>query len=265
MKIAVIGVGNMGRAIVAGIGRSPQAGQYDFVLGCHSQRSLDDARRMFPHAKCTLSNREAVSGAEIVIYAVKPWILPDVVGETAPAIDFSRQLLVSLAGGVSLDDFSAMFASSCTSPMTLHAIPNTALAVGESVTFISASGAVDDAGREAVTTLFSHLGEVIPVEEKLMNAATALSSCGIAYAYRYVQACVQAGVELGFRPAQALDIVVGTVRGAMAMLSAGPTSPSAEIDKVTTPGGMTIKGINELDHRGFTSAVIAAVKKPLGL
>jgi pyrroline-5-carboxylate reductase len=130
------------------------------------------------------------------------------------------------------------------------------------MTFIAARRASDEL-KQFVKEAFSSMGEAAIVEERLMNAATALSSCGIAYAYKYVQACVQAGVQLGFRPDDALHYVLATVDGAVAMLRQNETLPQQEIDRVTTPGGMTIKGINELDHQGFTSAVIRAILKPL--
>ena len=107
------------------------------------------------------------------------------------------------------------------------------------------------------------MGVVDVIEERLMDAATALSSCGIAYVFKFIQACVQAGVELGFKPADALRYVNATVDGAAALLSLPNTNPQCEIDKVTTPGGMTIKGINALEHSGFSSAVINAILTPL--
>ena len=130
------------------------------------------------------------------------------------------------------------------------------------MTFIAGRRAEGEA-LEAVKSMFALMGEVAVIEERLMDAATALSSCGIAYVYKFMQAMVQAGVEMGFRPAEALRYVCATVDGAAAMLGQPGATAQGEIDKVTTPGGMTIKGINALEHAGFTSAVINAVLTPL--
>ena len=130
------------------------------------------------------------------------------------------------------------------------------------MTFIAARRA-DNNTLDSIVKMFGTMGEVAVIEERLMDAATAISSCGIAYVYKFIQACVQAGVELGFKPADALRYVCATVDGAAAMLSQPDAAPQTEIDKVTTPGGMTIKGINSLEHNGFTSAVINAILAPV--
>ena len=140
-------------------------------------------------------------------------------------------------------------------------IPNTALSVGKSMTFIAPRRA--ERITDTIVKMFETMGEVAVIEEKLMDAATALTSCGIAYVYKFAQACVQAGVELGFKPADALKYVCATMDGAATMLSQPGAAPQSEIDKVTTPGGMTIKGINMLEHTGFTSAVIKAILSPV--
>ncbi len=107
------------------------------------------------------------------------------------------------------------------------------------------------------------MGESLIVDEKLMGAGTTLASCGIAYAMRYVRASVEGGVELGFKADDAKKIVLETVKGAVALLQANGNHPEAVIDKVTTPGGVTIRGLNEMEHAGFTSAVIRGLKAGL--
>ena len=98
------------------------------------------------------------------------------------------------------------------------------------------------------------------IPEDKIAATTALTSCGIAYVLKYIQAAMQAGIEMGIRPKDAMEMVAQSVKGAAALILNNDTHPSVEIDKVTTPGGITIKGINELEHNGFTSAVIKAMK-----
>ena len=114
---------------------------------------------------------------------------------------------------------------------------------------------LDDVRRSALPELL--------VDERLINAGMALSSCGIAYVMRYIRAATEGGVELGFKAADALGIVLQTVRGAVELLQAGGGHPEAEIDKVTTPGGVTIRGLNAMEHAGFTSAVIRGLKAGL--
>ena len=104
------------------------------------------------------------------------------------------------------------------------------------------------------------MGTVMLIPEDKIAAATALTSCGIAYVLKYVQAAMQAGIEMGLRPKDAMQMIAQSLKGAAALIQNNDTHPSAEIDKVTTPGGITIKGINELEHNGFTSAIIKAMK-----
>ena len=135
-------------------------------------------------------------------------------------------------------------------------MPNTAMSVGKSMTFaVSVEGEPGD-----IVELFAPTGKVMVIEERLLGAATALASCGIAYALRYVRAAVEGGVELGFRAADAQAIVAQTIEGAATLLQRPGAHAEAEIDKVTTAGGTTIKGLNEMEHAGFTSAVIRGLK-----
>ena len=108
--------------------------------------------------------------------------------------------------------------------------------------------------------LFNEMGMSMLIPEAQMEAATALASCGIAYVLKYIQAAMQAGIEMGIRPKDAMNMISQSVKGAATLLLNNETHPSVEIDRVTTPGGITIKGINELEHNGFTSAIIKAIK-----
>ena len=139
-------------------------------------------------------------------------------------------------------------------------IPNTAISVGESMTFISHNKVATTEQIAAVVALFDTLGKASVIEERLMGAATALCSCGIAYAMRYVRAAMQGGVEMGIYPGESKDYVLQTLRGAVALLEATGNNPEVEIDKVTTPGGITIKGLNEMEANGFSNAVIKGLK-----
>ena len=113
---------------------------------------------------------------------------------------------------------------------------------------------------EMVMDIFREAGEVMMVEERLIPAGTALASCGIAYAMRYLRAAMEGGVELGFYPKDAQQVVMQTMKGAVELLLAHGTHPETEIDRVTTPGGITIKGLNAMEESGFTASVIDGLR-----
>ena len=138
-------------------------------------------------------------------------------------------------------------------------IPNTAISELESMTLIAARN-TNDEQNQFMLRLFNEMGMAMLIPEDKIAATTALTSCGIAYVLKYIQAAMQAGIEMGIRPKDAMEMVAQSVKGAAALILNNDTHPSVEIDKVTTPGGITIKGINELEHNGFTSAVIKAMK-----
>ena len=138
-------------------------------------------------------------------------------------------------------------------------MPNTAVEVGSSMTFVSAKGASETQIAQ-VLQLFNVLGHTLFIEERLMTAGTALASCGIAFALRYIRAAIEGGIELGFYPKEAQEIVAQTVLGAARLLLESQNNPEVEIDKVTTPGGITIKGLNAMEQAGFTAAVFNGLK-----
>lgn len=200
-------------------------------------------------------NRKAVKDADFVVIAVKPWILPAVARQLQGEINLDTQEVAVIVAGVSSADLRAMFHADGHANLSI-VMPNTAMTLRQSMTFI-----VEAEGKAPLANdIFSKLGKVMTIEERLLPAATALASCGIAYAMRYVRASVEGGVELGFRAADAQAIVIETLKGAAALLSLPGAHPEAEIDKVTTPGGLTIRGLNAMEAAGFTPAVIAALR-----
>jgi pyrroline-5-carboxylate reductase len=137
-------------------------------------------------------------------------------------------------------------------------MPNTAIAIQESMTCIcSRHAGADDINY--VNELFAKLGKVVTIDEKLMEAATILGACGTAYAMRYIRANIQGGIEIGFDAATASLIAAQTVKGAAELLLQKGAHPEQEIDKVTTPKGCTIAGLNEMEHRGFSSSLIRGI------
>jgi pyrroline-5-carboxylate reductase len=144
-------------------------------------------------------------------------------------------------------------------PIQFRVMPNTAASVHKSMTFIAQQNATK-AQIRLVETLVSELGETMLVPESLMNAAMALGSCGIAFVMRFVRAAMEGGIEVGFSAEQSLKIVTKTMEGAVKLLLEGGQHPEVEIDKVTTPGGFTIRGLNAMEENGFTNAVISGIR-----
>lgn len=282
MKIAIIGTGNMGGAIAKGLIKSGTCIPEEITCTAKSEITLNKLRGYNPALQVTHDNKEAVQGADIVILSVKPWLIGDVIEEIRPVIDLKHQLIVSVAAGISLRDLTLLlipdyelyeteriiaraeerepvFPDTFAEPVLFRVVPNTAAEVLESVTFIASRGATGEQ-TESIRQLFSSIGYTMVVEEKLIPAGTSLASCGIAFAMRYIRAAMEGGVELGFRPQEAASIVEHTVMGAAKLLIESGMHPEAEIDKVTTAGGITIKGLNAMEREGFTNAVIEGLK-----
>ena len=215
-------------------------------------------------ASVTTDNKTAADGADIVIIAVKPGLVEQVVNELKPVLNYTRQTIITVAAGISGSQFTAWLKkddelSAVNTPQTFIVIPNTAIAVLSSMSFVVPVNATADT-TATIKELFDNVGQTMVTEERLLGAGMTLASCGIAYAMRYVRAAAEGGVELGCKGGVAKDIVLQTMKGAVELLQANGNHPEAEIDKVCTPGGLTIRGLNEMEHAGFTSAVIRGLK-----
>lgn len=248
----------MGGAIARGLALTAQGA--DIYVSNPSVGKLDALREEFPCIKTTCDNCAAAAGADIVFLAVKPWKVEEVVAEIKPVLDYEKQVVASVAGGVSTEMLDGWLANTGGSlPVLYIVIPNTAIATRASVTFISGKRATA-ASDAAMLALFSPLGYAVPVPEELIPAGTSLASCGIAYALQYIRAAVQGGVELGFAEAEAQKIVMQTVAGALSVLERNGTTPAVEIDKVTTPGGLTLKGLAAMEEAGFARSVVCGLR-----
>lgn len=232
---------------------------YELVVSNPSRQKLEALQTEYPAVQITQSNVEAVRGADLVLLAVKPWKMEEVACELKPVLDYRTQMVASVAGGIGLADLSALFRHNDMLPPLFYVMPNTAVAVRQSMTFVAAQGASEEQ-TAAVVDLFRLLGEAMLVEERLMDGGMALASCGIAFAMRYIRAAMEGGVELGFYPNEAKQIVMQTLSGAVELLRSTGSHPEAEIDRVTTPGGITIRGLNEMEHAGFTDSVIRGLR-----
>lgn len=254
MKIAIIGAGNMGGAIARGLAKGSLVRVEDIRVSNPSPGKLEALKTEFPDMQVTADNGEAVAGADIVVLAVKPWM----VGEVLHKLQLKEtQMLISIAAGIKLGELWQLLGQKG-NPL-FRVIPNTAISEMQSMTLVSCSQASQEQ-IQLVLDVFSEMGLAMLIPEEKMAAATAMTSCGIAYALKYIQAAMQAGIELGVRPKDGMRMVAQSLKGAAELILANDTHPSVEIDKVCTPGGLTIKGINQLEHDGFTSALINAIK-----
>ena len=256
LKIAIIGAGNMGGAIARGLAKGTMIKASNIAVSDISEANLAAITAEQPEISTSSSNIEVIKNADIVIIAVKPWLVETIANEIEKKLDYKKQLIVSVAAGV---DFSKLVDLFDTDAALFRVIPNTAIDVMQSVSTISAQHANAEQ-QEVILALFSELGKVFLVPESQLNAFMSLSSCGIAYAFRYIRAAMEGGVEMGIYPNVAKEVVLQTLRGAIDLIEANDSHPEVEIDKVTTPGGITIKGLNEMEANGFTNAIIKGLK-----
>ncbi len=252
-SIAIIGGGNLGASMAHGLLRSNFCPPSSLTV---TRRNIE---RLYPlqaaGVMITDNNEEAIRQSEVIIVALKPYNVKEVLNELAAHFDPARHVVISVVTGVSLQDLSAILPTGI--PL-FRAMPNTAIAIQESVTCICQQHA-SPTQIEYVEQLFDQLGTTVHIDEKLMDAATVLGACGIAYALRFIRAATQGGIEIGFDAKTASLIAAQTVKGAAELLLKGNRHPEEEIDKVTTPMGCTIAGLNEMEHQGFSSSLIRGV------
>lgn len=247
----------MGGALAKGLLKSGILNADDITVADPSQTALNSFAQS--GTSITTNNRMAAQNADFVMVVVKPWLVEQVIADIKDTMDYNRQTLIVVAAGVSSENILAWADKQGKRPQLFLVIPNIAIAELSSMTFIVPVRATDST-RLAVEKIFSTMGSTLITDKSLLAAGTTLASCGIAYAMRYIRAATEGGVEIGFKADQAKAIVLQTVKGAVDLLLANGNHPEAEIDKVTTPGGVTIKGLNEMEHAGFTSAVIRGLK-----
>jgi pyrroline-5-carboxylate reductase len=252
-KIAIIGGGNLGTAIAEGLLKSGFAKPAQITITRRTLSRLEDLKAK--GVTVTDNNALAIRESEVIIVALKPFNVKEVLAELKDSFDPKKHIVISVVTGIFLKDLAGIFDQSI--PI-FRAMPNTAIAIQESVTCLCSQGASADQS-SYVKELFDQLGITIPIDEKLMDAATVLGACGIAYALRFIRAATQGGIEIGFDAKTASLIAAQTVKGAAELLLKGNRHPEEEIDKVTTPKGCTIVGLNEMEHRGFSSSLIRGI------
>lgn len=251
-KIAIIGAGNLGTSLVKGMVNSGNYQPNQFVLTRRSTAKL--ATYQEQGYEVTVSNTEAVTSANIVVIAVLPQKI-DIVLEELKGNLTANQLVVSLVSGVKVKDIQNIIGNKI--PI-IRAMPNTAIAIRESMTCIANNEQFKDRIAE-VKQLFELVGETIVINEEQMTSATALCACGIAFFLRAIRAASQGGNEIDFHANEALKMAAQTAKGAASLLIANNSHPEDEIDKVTSPKGCTIAGLNEMEHNGFSSSFIKGI------
>lgn len=250
--IAILGGGNLGQAIASGL-LSENFTPSDVVITRHKTELLQSFKDQGVHI--TSNNIKAVANAQIVIIAVKPYRIAEVLQEVKSVLTADK-LLISVVSDFSIAQIKTELTHH---PVIFRAMPNTAASVNESMTCIASHDASEE-DTNKVKKIFNALGETVVINEQLMDAATVLGACGIAYVLRFIRGMIQGGIEIGFDAQTATQIATQTVKGASELLLQKGNHPEAEIDKVTTPKGCTIAGLNEMEHQGFSSALIKGIK-----
>jgi pyrroline-5-carboxylate reductase len=252
-RLAILGAGNIGGAIARGIGSANLVPTNRIILTRRKPESLQE----FAAEGFTVmtNNRDAVKEAHLVIIAVTPQQLDGLLAEIKDVVDEERHTIVSVVSGATISEIQRHLGKHAT---IIRVMPNTAIAIRESMTCISTNNA-DHAGLDEVKTLFEAMGKVVVIEEALMVPATALCACGIAFFLRAIRAASQGGIEIGFHAEEALLMAAQTARGAASLLVEAGNHPEREVDKVTTPQGCTISGLNQMEHHGFSSALIKGI------
>jgi pyrroline-5-carboxylate reductase len=252
MQIAIIGGGNLGKSIALGLLESKFTAPQNMMVTRRNLSALIELKEK--GIGVTNNNNAAIKKADIILLCIKPYQAEQVLAGICKDLK-SNQILISVVTGVSITDLEKLIGLKM--PL-FRAMPNTAIAVMQSMTCISTLHA-SPAHIKKVEDLFNSVGKSVLIEDSLMDAATVLGACGTAFALRFIRAKIQGGIEIGFDSKTASLIAAQTVLGAAELLLQTGSHPEAEIDKVTTPKGCTIAGLNEMEHQGFSSSLIKGV------
>ncbi len=252
-KIAILGAGNIGQAIYKGLVRSGEIKAEQIILS-NTNISLIES---FKQEGCLITdnNGKALAFADTLILCVEPQQIDKLLDQIRPAIDPKKHLVVSIVSGVSINQ---ILDSLKVKLPVFRAMPNTAISIGESMTALACRNE-DKHLLPEVEDVFKHLGETIHLKEELVTSATALASCGIAFFMRAIRAAIQGGIEIGLNSEDAKKMAAQTAKGAAKLLQESGQHPEAEVDRVTTPMGVTISGLNQMEHVGFSSAMIKGI------
>lgn len=252
-RITIIGGGNIGLSLAKGLVKSGYCDAQSICITRRNLASLEEEKAM--GFQVSDQNKLAIAKADFIVLAILPQQIKKVMEEIYPVLK-PNQTIISVASGVTCMDIKEVLG---TEKVVIRAMPNTAIAIGQSMTCIATDEAPQDKLDE-VSRIFESVGSVVVINEDLMTSATALCACGIAFFLRSIRAASQGGVEIGFHAHDALKMAIQTAKGAADLLLQMQTHPESEIDKVTSPKGCTIAGLNEMEHNGFSSAFIKGIK-----
>ncbi|CAG5086452.1 pyrroline-5-carboxylate reductase [Parvicella tangerina] len=251
-KIGIIGAGNLGRSLARGLVRFGNFKPDQLLVTRRNVQKLDVLKK--EGFRATESISELVNNSEIIFIAVLPQQVNDVLEEIKPSLR-EDQLIISLVTGIKIAEISSRLNNH---KQVVRAMPNTAIAIGESMTCLSFNE-TSSTRKEEVKSLFNHLGQSIVIQEEQMTSATALCACGTAFFLRAIRAAMQGGTEIDFHADEALLMAAQTAKGAAMLLLENGSHPEDEIDRVTSPKGCTIAGLNNMEHSGFSSAFIKGI------
>ncbi len=252
-RLVIIGAGNIGTSVANGLAAAGFLKPARIVL-CDIQAAKLEPLRAQGFATST-SNTAPLRDAAIVLVAVEPQHGDAVLRELAPSLVPDCHTVISVMAGITLAHLRSHLGEHV--PL-VRAMPNTALTIRTSMTCLAADRQAP-APIERARALFSALGETLVLREEQMSAATALGASGIAFFMRAIRAAMEAGVEIGFTPHDAQRLAAQAAKGAASLLQVPGRHPESEIDRVTTPRGCTIAGLNQLEQAGFSSALIKCI------
>ncbi len=252
-RIAILGAGNIGSAIGKGLVESQMFSADRVTLTRRKPESLEEFGKL--GFSTTTDNTKAVKNSQVLFIAVTPQQLNPLLLEMKKCIDDRHHVVVSLVSGVTIAELRKHLGANV--PI-IRAMPNTAIAIRQSMTCVATESGADGA-LTLVKQIFDSLGRTLVINEELMVPATALCACGIAFFLRAVRAASQGGIEIGFHAEEALLMAAQTALGAASLLLKPGSHPEREVDKVTTPMGCTISGLNQMEHNGFSSALIKGI------
>jgi pyrroline-5-carboxylate reductase len=251
MKIAIIGAGNLGYSIAIGILTQQNFKCKSLFLTKRDIQSLSSWEKL-PNVKISSDNKKAVRSSDIVIIAVQPEQLQTVLEEIKDVVNPKKHIIISTVTGRKIAELESFLGSETA---IIRAMPNTAISVGKSMTCLSANKKGTE-NIELARTIFNAVGKTLYIEEKLMQSATVICASGIAFWMRLIRATSQGAIQLGFDAKEAQELAMHTCLGAASLLIQSGNHPEQEIDKVTTPSGCTIEGLNEMEHQGLSSSLI---------
>ncbi len=241
----------MGEAIIAGLLKAGACPAEAIVASDTSPVRLKHLKERHG-IEVTKENMAVVAHADVLVLAVKPQIMPEVLREVGHSIN-EDVVVISIAAGIRVATLIQFIKA-----RLVRAMPNVCATVGEGVTALVSTPRVESFDRAMVDELFSSVGAVLWLEEAKMDAVTALSGSGPAYIFLIMEALIQAGVENGLTQEQSRALVYQMVKGSAALAMQGE-HPAVLRERVTSPGGTTAAALHELEAHGVRAAFLAAV------